>query len=57
MRRAGAGRCTTTPAQDRQASFGRRVTITRNCAGITSSRSEVSVPISTIADAQHRHPL
>ena len=35
------------------ASFGRLVTITRNCAGTTSSRSEVSAPISTIAAAQH----
>jgi hypothetical protein len=30
--RAGAGACTTMPVQDRQASFGRLVTITQNCA-------------------------
>ena len=47
--RAGAGACTTMPVHDRQASFGRLVTITRNCAGITSSRSELSSPITVIA--------
>ena len=46
--RAGAGACTTVPVQARQASFGRLVTITRNCAGITSSRSEVSSPITVM---------
>jgi hypothetical protein len=51
--RAGAGACTTVPGQVRQASFGRRVTITRNCAGITSSRSEVSSPITVIVARQH----
>ena len=33
IRRAGAGACTTTPVQARQASFGRFVTSTRNWAG------------------------
>ena len=47
IRRAGAGACSTTPGQARQASFGRLVTSTRNCAGITSSRSASSTPIST----------
>jgi len=50
--RSGAGACTTTPAQARQASFGRRVTSTRNRAGITSSRSDVSWPITVIAPRQ-----
>src|SRR5215217_3439302 len=50
--RSGAGACTTTPAQARQASFGRRVTSTRNRAGITSSRSDVSWPITAIAPRQ-----
>ena len=43
--RSGAGACTTASSQARQAYLGRCVTITRNCAGITSSRSEVSSPI------------
>ena len=47
IRRAGAGACSTTPGQARQASFGRLVTRTRNWAGITSSRLAVSTPIST----------
>src|SRR3954449_10892455 len=50
--RSGAGACTTTPAQARQASFGRRVTSTRNCAGITSSRSDASWPITIISPRQ-----
>src|SRR6266545_7636762 len=37
--RSSAGACTTSPAQTWQAYLGRRVTITLNCAGITSSRS------------------
>ena len=40
------------PGQARQANFGRRVTRTWNLAGITSSRSDVSVPISTRAPLQ-----
>ena len=52
IRRAGAGACTTTPSQARQAYFGRLVTRTRNWAGITSSRSAVSQPISTSAPWQ-----
>ncbi len=40
--RAGAGACTTASSHARQAYFGRRVTSTRYCAGITSSRCEVS---------------
>src|SRR5271167_300210 len=55
--RAGAGACTTVPGQARQASFGRRVTITRNCAGTTSSRSEVSSPITVIVARQHGHAV
>src|SRR3954467_5095871 len=38
--RSGAGACTTSPAHAWQAYLGRRVTITLNCAGMTSSRSE-----------------
>jgi len=38
--RAGAGASTTPFEHDRQAYFGRRVTITRNWAGITSRRSD-----------------
>ncbi len=33
MSRSGAGACVTVPEQARQANFGRRVTITRYCAG------------------------
>src|SRR5262245_1065784 len=36
--RSGAGACTTSPAHAWQAYVGRRVTITLNCAGMTSSR-------------------
>ena len=43
--RSGAGAWTGASAQARQPYFGRRVTITRNWAGITSSRSDVSSPI------------
>ena len=57
IKRAGAGACTTVPVQDRQASFGRLVTITRNCAGITSSRSEVSSPITVMVARQHGHAM
>jgi hypothetical protein len=55
--RVGAGACTTMPAQARQASFGRRVTMTRNCAGITSRRSDVSSPITVILAWQHGHAV
>src|ERR1700704_5493822 len=55
--RAGAGACTTMPVHDRQASFGRLVTITRNCAGITSRRSEVSSPIIVMLARQHGHAV
>ena len=44
-RRLGAGAWTTPSVQPRQAYFGRRVTSTRNWAGMTSSRSETSSPI------------
>ena len=37
---SGVCACATACAQRRQAYFGRRVTSTRNCAGITSSRSD-----------------
>ena len=37
--RVGAGACVTTPSHAWQTNFGRRVTITRYCAAITSSRS------------------
>jgi hypothetical protein len=46
--RAGAGACTTVPAQARQASFGRLVTITRYCAGIIQPLGGV------VADYRHR---
>ena len=42
---AGAGACTTVPAQPRQAYLGRRVTRIRYWAGTTSSRRETSSPI------------
>ena len=45
VNRAGAGACTTPSVQERQAYLGRRVTMTRNWAGITSSRSETSSPM------------
>jgi hypothetical protein len=51
--RAGAGACTTTSWQVRQAYFGRRVTTTWYCAGMTSSRCERSSPITSIALPQH----
>jgi hypothetical protein len=50
--RSGAGACTTTPVQARQASLGRLVTSTRNRAGSTSSRSALSAPISTSGPSQ-----
>src|SRR5208337_284135 len=50
--RAGAGACTTAPSQARQAYFGRRVTITLNWAGVTSSRSERSSPMTCMAPPQ-----
>ncbi len=53
IRRDGAGACTTTPSHARQASFGRLVPSTRNWAGITSSRSELSWPMTAIAPRQH----
>ena len=55
--RAGADACTTVPVQARQASFGRLVTITRYCAGITSNRSEVSSPITVMVARQHGHAV
>ena len=51
--RAGASAWTTALSQARQPYLGRRVTITRNCAGITSSRSATSSPIRCIAPWQH----
>jgi hypothetical protein len=47
IRCSGAG-ASTIRSQARQASLGRCVTITRYWAGITSSRSEVSSPITSI---------
>jgi hypothetical protein len=43
--RSGAAACTTASSQARQAYLGRCVTITRNCAGITSRRCELASPI------------
>ena len=57
IKRAGAGCCTTVPGQVRQASFGRLVTITRNWTGITSSRSDVSSPITVIGARQQGHAV
>ncbi len=50
---SGAWACTTAPEQRRQAYLGRRVTSTRNCAGMTSSRSETSSPIFAISPQPH----
>ena len=50
---AGAGACTTTSSQARQAYFGRRITTTRTWAGTTSRRSETSSPMRCKALAQH----
>src|SRR6266540_2320325 len=55
--RSSAGACTTSPAQTWQAYLGRRVTITLNCAGITSSRSETSSPIRCLRPPQHAQVL
>src|SRR5690242_19464226 len=52
IRRSGAGTWTTAPAQARQPYFGRRVTRMRCCAGMTSSRSDFSSPITCIASPQ-----
>jgi hypothetical protein len=52
INRGGAGSCTTVPGHARQASLGRLVTITRYCAGILSSRSELSSPITIIVARQ-----
>jgi hypothetical protein len=46
---SGACACATAAEQRRQAYFGRRVTSTRSCAGIRSSRSETSSPIRVIS--------
>src|SRR3954471_24657797 len=54
---AGAAACTTPSWQVRQAYFGRRVTSTRYCAGITSSRDERSSPITCIAPPQQRQAV
>ena len=51
IRCSGAGACTIR-SQARQASLGRCVTITRYWAGITSSRSDVSSPITCIGCLQ-----
>lgn len=50
INRSGAGAWTTPSVQDRQAYLDRRVTMTRTCAGITSSRSDRSSPM------RCRHP-
>ena len=47
--RAGAGACTTPSAQARQAYLGRRVTSTRNWAGITSSRCAFAIGLGPMA--------
>jgi hypothetical protein len=57
IRRDGAGSCATVPGQARQASFVRLVPITRNCTGITSSRSELSSPITVIGARQQGHAV
>ncbi|SDE58963.1 hypothetical protein SAMN04487779_10626 [Belnapia rosea] len=57
IRRGGAGSCKTMPGQARQASFGRFVTTTRNLAGITSSHSAASMPISTSGPWQQGQAL
>ncbi|MGY4568186.1 hypothetical protein ACVWY5_001256 [Bradyrhizobium sp. USDA 3256] len=46
---SGACACTTGPEQRRQMYFGRRVTSTRHCAGITSRRWLTSSPIFVMA--------
>ena len=51
--RGGAGAWTTTSPQAQQASLGLRVTRTRNRAGITSSRSAQSSPMTAIVPWQH----
>src|SRR5271166_5743714 len=55
--RSGAGACTTACSQARQAYLGRCVTTAWNCAGMTSSRSEVSSPITCMGDRQHGQVL
>ena len=57
IRRSGAGPWTTAPQQVRQAYFGRRVTRMRCCAGMTSSRSDFSSPITCIAPPQQEHDV
>lgn len=52
---SGACACTTGPEQWRQMYFGRRVTITRHCAGITSRRLLTSSPIFVMAPQPHGH--
>jgi hypothetical protein len=52
IKRSGAGACTTASSQARQAYLGRCVTSTRNRAGITSSRSELSSPTTCITPWQ-----
>ena len=52
IRCSGAG-ASTIRSHARQANLGRRVTITRYWDGITSSRSEVSSPITCIGLLQH----
>ena len=42
---------------ERQAYFGRRVTITRNWVGMMSSRCDVSSPMTCIVPAQHGQAL
>ncbi|MGY4447455.1 hypothetical protein ACVWZR_002115 [Bradyrhizobium sp. i1.3.1] len=50
---SGACACTTGPEQWRQMYFGRRVTNTRHCAGITSRRLLTSSPIFVMAPQPH----
>ncbi|MET4329191.1 hypothetical protein ABIB80_005027 [Bradyrhizobium sp. i1.15.2] len=50
---SGACACTTAPEQRRQTYFGRRVTNTRHCAGITSRRLLMSSPVFVMAPQPH----
>ena len=55
--RSSAGAFTISPAHAWQAYLARRVTITLNCAGTTSSSSETSSPIRCLRPPQHAQVL
>ena len=57
IRRSGAGACTTSPSQISQAYLGRRITVTLNCAGTMSSRSDTSSPMRCLRPPQHAQVL